>query len=184
MPPLIALGAALAPEVIRFLAGERAGDVAQAVGRAVEVATGTRDPDQAGAVLAADPAKALDLKVALARIAADEAAAERQAELEALRAGLADVADARRHGAALAASGTRIAWVPAALTGALVAGFFFTLWALLTQGGVVTGELRETMLVLIGAQAAAFQSAIQYWLGTSRGAVEMRQGIQHQATGR
>lgn len=178
--PLAALAADLAPPLLRWLAGPAAEEVAQDVAGVVQAVAGTADPLEVASLIAGDQGKAVELKVALARIVADREAAERKTELELALARLADTEKARNHALLLAQAGSRLAWVPAVLTAALVLGFFFTLWALLSKGGSVTSEMRDTMLVLIGAQAAAFQSAVQYWIGTSRGAVEMRQGMQGQ----
>lgn len=180
IPPLVSLGAQFAPALARWLGGERAGEVAAAVGEVVRHVTGTDDADRARALLVADPAKAMELQVALAGVAAQREAEERQAEQARLAALLGDVANARAQTIALTQAGSRLAWMPAVFSVALVAGFFAVLYALLGLGQDLPAGIRDVALVLIGVLGSEFKTATQYWLGTSRGAVEMRIGLQRQ----
>jgi hypothetical protein len=86
----------LLPELAKFVFGDRAETPAAAVAEVVRAVTGTDDPARARAAIEADPALATQLRVELARIAAEAEQSQRAAELDTLRAHLADVQSARR----------------------------------------------------------------------------------------
>lgn len=69
MLPLVGLATALLPELVRLIAGDKAGAVATDVAKAVNAVTGTDDPVAAKAKLDADPVASADLQVKLAQIA-------------------------------------------------------------------------------------------------------------------
>jgi hypothetical protein len=152
MLPLIPLALTLAPYLTRLLAGDRAGDTAQAVARVVETATGTSDPAQAEAALAADPAARDAVLRGLAEIA-----------LEHERVAAADRADAR----AMARSGGALAWG----AGAVTVLSFLLLAAVL--GALVFAQVpdgnREVLNMLAGSIAAMAGAAVTFWVGSSAG---------------
>ncbi|WP_426956086.1 glycoside hydrolase family 108 protein [Muricoccus radiodurans] len=179
--PLIAIAAALAPELIRLIAGDRAGDVAGRVTEAVRQATGTDDPAAAQATLAADPEKAAALRIRLAeialegeRLAADRAAGERNAELETFRATLVDRDSARRSMAELVRGGSRLAWGPAMVSTLVVLGFFAVLILLVTldvgpDGGArFDPQVGSIINITVGALGAAFAAVVNFWIGSSQ----------------
>ena len=69
MLPLIPIALSLVPDLIKILAGDKAGAVADSVAKAVGDATGTVDPQAAKAKLDADPAATAALRIKLAEIA-------------------------------------------------------------------------------------------------------------------
>ncbi len=156
----------LAPEVGRWLFGPDSGPTVAAVQAAVEAATGSGDPE-AQAVALGDPDVAAQLRVELARIAAEREAAVAAAMQAALVAQLADVASARATTVQLAQAGSSIAW------GAPVVSVV----VLVTFGGVVAMTLTrampagaETVLnVLLGTLGAMATSVVGYWVGSSAG---------------
>ena len=88
MLPLVPLALSIVPELIKMIAGDKAGDVATTVANVVQEVTGTPDAIEAQRKLAADPALAGQLRIRLAEIALEtqkamDSAAEqkRQAEL-------------------------------------------------------------------------------------------------------
>ncbi len=90
MLPLVGIATAVIPELIKLIAGDRAGKVADSVAEAVSTATGTTDPQAAQKKIDEDPAVAAALRIKLAEIALQEArlqnekeAAERTARLQA-----------------------------------------------------------------------------------------------------
>lgn len=85
MLPLIPIALSLAPQIGEWLFGKTGGQVAAAATQVVQAVTGTTDPDAVAAVLSRDPAKATELQVRLAEIAAKAASDARQADLEELR---------------------------------------------------------------------------------------------------
>jgi hypothetical protein len=166
---LLPIVASLAPGLVRYLAGDRAAEVASQVSTAVGAVVGSDDPAEI-AVAMQDPAKAADLRLELARIEQDH-------ETERLRLVLADVAGARGQAVALAQAGSRIAWMAPAVTAAVLALFGAALWVVLT-GHIPEANTRMADALLGGIYTLA-TTAVTYWLGTSRGAVEMRQALQN-----
>lgn len=68
MDPLtigLTLAAKYAPDVIRYFRGDKAGDVAEKVVDIAQTVTGTNTPEAADAVLSADPAKAMEFRLAV-----------------------------------------------------------------------------------------------------------------------
>src|SRR5690349_10579726 len=135
MLAILPLILSIAPEIARWIGGKDAGNVTAAVTSAVKSVTGTDDPDAAASTITADPAKAAELRVQLAKIAADAETAQRQADLEVLKAQLAadmaqrqsdlesfkasmaDVDSARSRTEELVKAGSSIAWGTPILSG-------------------------------------------------------------------
>lgn len=177
MAPIIALGLSILPALARLLAGDRAGEVAGTVTAAIRDVTGTEDPEAARAALERDPAAAGQLRIRLAEIALDaersRAEAEgraQQAALEEVRAGLADLAQARGTMTALAATGSAIAWGPALVSGIVTTGFFamlalFLFWT----PGPEHQQAWALLNIAVGALVAGFTAVINFWIGSSQG---------------
>jgi hypothetical protein len=175
--PLIAIAASLLPELVRLIAGDRAGTAAGQVAEAVRTITGTDDPAQAEAALAADPAKVSELRIKLAEIALDQQKAQleaaekkRQAELEEFRARTADVGDARSKTLELAKEGSAIAWGAPVVSTIITVGFFAVLLLMVFKPFDESATLTIQLLnVVIGALVASFTAVVNYWLGSSQG---------------
>ncbi|MBP0443160.1 glycoside hydrolase family 108 protein [Roseomonas sp. SSH11] len=179
--PILALAASLAPEIMRLIAGDRAGAVAGTVAEAVRQATGTEDPATARAALAADPAKAEALRIRLAEIAlegerllADREAGQRQAELERLRAVLSDTQAARASMVEMLRGGSRLAWGPATVSTLVVLGFFAVLVLLVTLdpgpggGARFDPQVASIINITVGSLGAAFAAVVNFWIGSSQ----------------
>ena len=102
MLPLVGLAATLVPEIIRLIAGDKAGTIAGTVAQTVAQITGTNDPIAAKQKLESDVSVAVALQQKLAEIALEAAKAQnaeldqqRQDELAALRASIENTAGAR-----------------------------------------------------------------------------------------
>lgn len=158
MPALLALGLSLAPQIAEWLFGSKGERVAQAATDIIRTVTGTDDAEEAQRVLLEAPEKAAEVKLKLAELAAQEAAAQRAADLEALKATLADTQDARAAMVALAKDHSPLAYGAAVVTAIMLALFAYSLVA----GADVPMDLRETLKVLT-------VSAVSYWVGSSRG---------------
>lgn len=177
MAPLLALGLSLLPALTRLIAGDRAGAVAGTVTRAVQEITGTDDPAAARAAVEADPALAGQLRLRLAEIAldgerlqAEAAARQQQAALDALRAQLADMVDARGTMARLAGAGSLIAWGPALVSGIVTTGFFVMLALFLFwTPGPEHQQAWALLNIAVGALVAGFSAVINFWIGSSQG---------------
>jgi peptidoglycan hydrolase-like protein with peptidoglycan-binding domain len=175
--PLIAIAASLLPELLRLIAGDRAGTAATQVAEAVKTITGTDDPAAAQAALLADPAKASELRIKLAEIALeqqriqrDAEEKQRQAELDELKARTADVGDARSKTLELAKQGSSIAWGAPVVSITITVGFFAVLLLMVFKPFDENATLTIQLLnVVIGALVASFTAVVNYWLGSSQG---------------
>lgn len=172
---LLPLLLTLAPEVVRLIAGDKAGTATTAVTAAVRAVTGTDNPEAAAAALAADPSKAAELRVALAKIAADADQADRQASLDEMRASLADVADARKATVSLATSGSRMAWGAPILSGIILVSFAVMLCVVLTQA--IPEGSAPLANVLLGTLSAMATQVANFWLGSSAGSAAKNETI-------
>jgi hypothetical protein len=180
MLPLIGLAATYLPDLIRLIAGDKAGTVAAAVTRTVTDVTKTADPAAALKTLEADASVASELRARLAQIALDaqktqnDAADEaRQGELAALQATLGDTKDARGGLAALVDSHSSIAWGAPVVSVVVTAGFFAILALLMVFGQSITARAGETvtqiLTISVGTLATGFATVVNFWLGSSQG---------------
>jgi hypothetical protein len=157
MLALLPLALSVLPGLIDLVAGDKAGRVAGTVASAVAQVTGTDDPATAAAVLA-DPAKAAEMRTRLAEIA-----------LEAKRAEMADVANARSQTITLAQSGSGIAWAAPTISVVIVAGFFGCVVLLFMIERTWDERTANLLNVLFGALIPGFSQVANYWLGSSAG---------------
>jgi hypothetical protein len=166
MLALIPLLASVAPDLIRWIAGDTAGKVAAQVTAAVQQVAGGDDPASVAAALN-DDGKLSELRLALARIAADAEAAARKADLDDLAARLADVAGARSQTIALAQAGSPIAWGAVGCSLVVLCGFAAVVVLVLVRPLPPGQETLANML--LGTLAAMAGAAVNYWLGSSAG---------------
>ena len=73
MNPLIGIAAGIVPDIIKLIAGDKTGQLADQVGKAVADAVGTTDAGEAQTKLAANPAAQAALRQKLAELALDAA---------------------------------------------------------------------------------------------------------------
>jgi hypothetical protein len=173
MIALLPLVAGLLPTLAKWIAPDTpaAATTAAAVGSVLEAVTGTRDPVQAQAIIEADPEKRAALIEALARIEAEREAAARQAELDTLRAGLADVADARARDVALQAQGHRNVRADV-MVGLTILGIMACLWFLRSGVFPPGSDVSGAVLGLVGLLSKCFADAFQFEFGSSRGSAD------------
>jgi hypothetical protein len=109
-----------------------------------------------------------------AEIAPKLASAETKinAQVEMLKAGLADVQDARSQEIKLVQAGSMIAWGPVIISTLIVLAFAGCVLGLM----FVNVNLKETggqaFLILTGVLSQAFAQVTGYWLGSSAGSVD------------
>ncbi|MCB4767253.1 transglycosylase SLT domain-containing protein [Ancylobacter sp. Lp-2] len=96
MNPLILLAGNLLPSLLDFLVGDRGEKVAEAVVNAVARTTGASDATTAQEKVDQDPAAAAELRLALARIVADEKKLALEAETQRRRDEIAEEAQVRK----------------------------------------------------------------------------------------
>lgn len=189
--PLLAIAAAIFPEIVKAIAGDRSGKVATEVSSAVTAVTGASEPGVAKATLAADPAAAAALQSKLAEIAlaqetlrqknesearaAQETASaeQRQAEFDRFRESLKDVQNARSQAVEWARIGGPMSWGAPVVSVVVVAGFLFFLAILIFASKWLDirpdEPLYQILNITIGALTAAFTTVVNFWLGSSEG---------------
>lgn len=176
LPILATALGAFGPDIVKWIAGDKAGAAAQIVTDKAKEIFGTDDPSGVEAALKRDPNLALQYSMAVLaakteseRIAADREKAERQAEADKLSAILADIQSARNMGVAYANVKSALAWgapivsVLAILLSGAVA--YMLLWPNATA--VKWAETIVTMLA--GAAIGWVNTVLNYWLGSSMG---------------
>lgn len=175
MLPLIPLALSVVPELIKMVAGDKAGVVASTVANVVQEVTGTPDAAEAQRKLAADPALAVQLRVRLAEIALEtqkaiDLAAEqqRQAELSAIQKALENTQGARSTMVDLVQSGSAIAWGAPVVSVIVTAGFFLFLIVLINTRLEDNPLVANAINITVGALAAAFATVVNFWLGSSQ----------------
>lgn len=163
MGALIPFALGLAPELGRWLFGETAEATTQAVAQAVQRATGTADPAAAGAVLAADPQAASQLRLRLAEVAADMAEKARRAELD----GLATAVKQSLSEGAAGTGRSPVVWGAPVVSVAVLAAFGAAMTLALLR--TIPPGSEAVLNVLLGTLAAMATSVVSYWVGSSAG---------------
>ena len=176
---LLPLILGMAPQLAEHLFGATGGDIAAKVAGAVSAVTGN-DLTAAGGAEAAilaiqgktDVAVALQLKLAeiasTARLAADrEADAMRIAELDTMKATMADIASARGTETALAQAHSSLAWGAPLLSAIILLAFGGMLFVVLTRA--IPENSAALANVLLGTLAAMATQVANFWLGSSNG---------------
>jgi lysozyme family protein len=177
MLPLIGLAATFIPELIKLLAGDKAGTVAGSVAQAVTDITGATDPVAAKQKLDQDPRTAAALQQRLAEIALEatkaqnaEADQQRHDDLDALKASLDNTAGARSMLAAMAAEHSPVAFAAPIVSIVVTVGFFLILGLLMVIGLPRTDANTISIVNLtIGVLGTAFATVVNFWLGSSSG---------------
>ena len=177
--PLVALAATLLPEIVRLMAGDRAGRIAGTISETVRQATGTDDPDAARAAIDRDPALSSQLQLRLAEIALAESQAQREAEIQARRADLeelqtrlSDAASARGAMTEMARNHNPLAWGPALVSTIVVVTFFTILVLLIALNRSFQAETAALVNITVGTLGAAFAGVVNFWIGSSQSSRE------------
>jgi hypothetical protein len=174
MFPLVAIATSILPDLIKLIAGDKAGTLAGDVANAVQKTTGTADPAAAKQKVDTDPAVSANLQIQLAQIALsatqaqnDELNQQRQNDLNDLKERLDDVQSTRTSVLDLAKDQSPIAWVAPAISFFVMIGFYVLLGTLI----FANEDLSKNQLIniCIGALVAAFSTVVNFWLGSSKG---------------
>jgi murein L,D-transpeptidase YcbB/YkuD len=177
MLPLIGLAATFLPELLKLVAGDKAGTIAGAVAQAVTDVTGATDPVAAKQKLDGDPQAAASLQQRLAEIALDatkaqnaEADQQRQSELDTLKASIDNTVGARTMLQGLTAAHSAVAYAAPAVSLVVTVGFFAILGLLMFYGLPHSDENTVSIVNLtIGVLGTAFATVVNFWLGSSSG---------------
>jgi hypothetical protein len=177
MNPLIGIAASLLPDVIKLIAGDKTGQLADNIVKAVSSATGTSNATDAKAKLDADPAAQTALQQKLTELSI-EATKAQNAEADKQRQDqLTNTESARKNLDSLAAIHSSIAWTAPIISYIVIIGFFAFLVLLvwLYHGtDAAPAKTPDTFIVSIinitvGALTAAFATVVNFWLGSSAG---------------
>lgn len=192
MSPLVAVAAAIVPDILKALVGERAGAIAERIGRIVTDAAGTGDPDKAKKALDSDPAARQQLEIRLAelvvqqeqqrednrleaaRVQSESERAQRETQLKIIEAQLADVKSARDQATIWGSQGSLMQWGPILVSGLVLVGFLALLG--LFVGLMFNKDLKpensqlyQLVNISFGALTTAFATVVSFWLGSSQG---------------
>ena len=166
---LIPLLSAIAPAIVKWIAGDDAGKVAQQVTTVVQNVLGQTD-DPRAAFNALPPDKQVELRLALAKIEADSEAARRQSELDALKTELTDMQSARARDVEIRKTGATNA-----RANVLVGGAYFTMLGCIgaiaasaLKNWSLTGEVIAMFSVLITGCIAILKDCAAFEFGSSR----------------
>lgn len=168
-PPLLSL----VPDLAKWLAGDKAGDVAAQAVAVAQAVTGTTDPvAAAGAIAGMTPEQRMELQIRLAEIVAKKEKDQRDAELAAMRTELEGTMDARKTMVDLAKNNSSLAWMPAyktftvdAIFLLVVVGFFVMFFIGLPD---LPSGVREIFSLLVGVLVGEWRGSNQFWIGGSR----------------
>lgn len=167
MIPLIGVLASVLPSLISAVAGDKAGNVAGKVAEVARAVLGTDDAVEAEkAISGLPPDKMVELRLGLARIAADAETSRQAADLETLRAQLADVAGARAQTVDLVKAGSPIAWGAPVVSVIVTGAFGLVCWMVFNE--VIPQQNREMALYVVGQLSGFAGIAVTYWLGSSK----------------
>ena len=119
----------------------------------------------AAAVSGLSPEARAALTVQLQTLAVQADQQQRQADLDTLRATLADVASARGQTVDLTKAGSAVAWGAPAVSLVVLVTFGLVMWLTITRQ-LPTGS-EGVLNVLLGMLGTGFASVTSYWLGSS-----------------
>lgn len=167
MLPLVPLALELLPSIGRWIAGDTGGKVAGAAAAAIQAVTGVTDPAAARDAIAADPALAAQVRIRLAEVEAEQERDRRAAELEALKAAMADVADARARDLVIQGGGRRNVRADILLITAVIG--LVTCIVVAALGKLAADSAAMGMVISVaGVLAGCFKDAFGFEFGSSR----------------
>ena len=174
MNPLIGIAMGLAPDIIKLIAGDKTGQLADQFGKAVADTVGTTNVGEAQTKLAANPAAEAALRQKLAELALDATKAQNADAGQRAQEALSNTQSARSGLQALATTNSTIAWTAPTISYLVIAGFFAFLFVLVWLYWGKTADNQNNFIVQIiniavGALTAAFATVVNFWLGSSAG---------------
>jgi lysozyme family protein len=174
MNPLIGIAAGLVPDIIKLVAGDKTGQLADQFGKAVADTVGTTNAGEAQTKLAANPAAEVALRQKLTELALDATKAQNADAGRRAQEALANTQSARSGLQALATTNSTIAWTAPTISYLVIGGFFVFLFVLvwLYWGKPVDNQnnfIVQIINIAVGALTAAFATVVNFWLGSSAG---------------
>jgi hypothetical protein len=164
MNPLIGIAAGVVPDIIKLIAGDSTGQLAEQVGKAVADTVGTTNASDAQTKLAANPAAQNALRQKLAELALDATKAQNADAGQRAQEALANTQSARSGLQALATTNSTIAWTAPTISYLVIGGFFIFLFVLVSLYWGKPADNQNNFIVQIiniavGALTAAFVTA-------------------------
>jgi lysozyme family protein len=174
MNPLIGVAAGLVPDIIKLVAGDTTGQLADQVGKVVADTVGTTNAGEVQTKLAANPATEAALRQKLAELALDATKAQNVNASQRAQEALTNTQSARSGLQALATTNSTIAWTAPTISYLVIGGFFVFLFVLvwLYWGKPVDNQnnfIVQIINIAVGALTAAFATVVNFWLGSSAG---------------
>jgi hypothetical protein len=174
MNPLIGVAAGVVPDIIKLIAGDKTGQLAEQVGKAVADAVGTTDAGEAQTKLATNPTTQAALRQKLAELALEATKAQSAEADQERQDNVSNTERARSALQALATTNTTIARTAPTISYLVIGGFFIFLFVLvwLYWWGPSPGKndfVVQIINIVVGALTAAFATVVNFWLGSSAG---------------
>ncbi len=177
MNPLIGIAVGMLPDIIKLIAGDKTGQLADQVGKAVSDALGTTNAAEAQTKLATDAAAKAELQQKLAELALEATKAQNAESDQQRQDALTNTQGARSGLQALATTNSTIAWTAPTISYLVIFGFFIFLFVLvwLYWGAKPADPNNQNNFVIqiiniaVGALTAAFATVVNFWLGSSAG---------------
>ena len=177
MNPLIGIAVGMLPDIIKLIAGDKTGQLADQVGKAVSDTLGTTNAAEAQTKLATDAAAKAALQQKLAELALEATKAQNAESDQQRQDALSNTQGARSGLQALATTNSTIAWTAPTISYLVIAGFFTFLFVLvwLYWGAKPADPNNQNNFVIqiiniaVGALTAAFATVVNFWLGSSAG---------------
>jgi lysozyme family protein len=174
MNPLIGIAAGVVPDIIKLIAGDKTGQLAEQVGKAVADTVGTTNAGDAQTKLAANPPAEAALRQKLVELALEATKAQNAEASQQGQDALIDTQGARSGLQALATTNSTIAWTAPTISYLVIGGFFIFLFVLvwLYWGKPVDNQnnfIVQIINIAVGALTAAFATVVNFWLGSSAG---------------
>jgi lysozyme family protein len=174
MNPLIGIAVGILPDIIKLIAGDKTGQLADQVGKAVSDTLGTANAAEAQTKLATDAGAKAALQQKLAELALEATKAQNAEADQQRRDAFSNTQGARSGLQALATTNSTIAWTAPTISYLVIAGFFAFLFVLVWLYWGKTADNQNNFIVQIiniavGALTAAFATVVNFWLGSSAG---------------
>jgi lysozyme family protein len=177
MNPLIGIAVGMLPDIIKLIAGDKTGQLADQVGKVVSDTLGTTNAADAQTKLATDAAAKAALQQKLAELALDATKAQNAESDQQRQDALSNTQGARSGLQALATTNSTIAWTAPTISYLVIFGFFVFLFVLvwLYWGAKPADPNNQNNFVIqiiniaVGALTAAFATVVNFWLGSSAG---------------
>jgi len=174
MNPLIGIAVGILPDIIKLIAGDKTGQLADQVGKAVSDTLGTANAAEAQTKLATDAGAKAALQQKLAELALEATKAQNAEADQQRQDAFSNTQGARSGLQALATTNSTIAWTAPTISYLVIVGFFAFLFVLVWLYWGKTADNQNNFIVQIiniavGALTAAFATVVNFWLGSSAG---------------